>query len=330
LAQLSEQVVDRLDPERVLVVNLGLQNRGDFAAHRFDKHGRRVFHVNHPGGFDSAVVGAFLERLDHALGFETFYDAVFPNAMTSYGVRSHLLAMPELYNPRAPELQADDVWIPTALGPHDGRRLRAQVLPWWCPVDTVPERVEHDGPIRFVHVTGSAMQDRNGTRSLVAACAHVTVPCELVIVGTQQPFGDDARIGHVTVTRIARTPCWCDWLTLGDVLVMPRRYGWLSMPAFEAAAAGLPVVCCDRFPEHEWFGDIAPGLLVPTVGGPVAVPMKGGQILVSTAHPEYLAMTMDELASDPEKVTAYGRAFREWAEAHDWESVKAQWFAALR
>lgn len=328
LAQLSEQAIDRLDPERVLVVNMGQLNRGDFNPHRYDKHGRRVYHVNHPNGFDAAVTSAFLERLDHVFTAETFYDPTFPNMAMSYGVQTHLYAMPELYNPRAPELRADHLWLPYALGPHDGRRVRGQVLPWWCPTDTVPERVPHDGPLRFVHVTGSAMADRNGTKALLAACAHVEVPCDVIIVGQQQHFGDQASIGNVFVQRVPRVDCWCDWITLGDVLVMPRKYGWLSLPMYESAAAGMPIVCMDRFPEREWFAQW-PALLVPPVGGPIAVAMKGGSILVHTAHPEYLAAAMDYLAADLEKVERIGAEFRTWAEAHDWESVRPQWEAAF-
>lgn len=337
LAQLSEQVIDRLQPERVLVVSLGHLNRGAHDPHRYDAPGRRVFHTQHPGGFDSATLSGFLGGLTHAFTAETWYDRVLPDACVQWGVKRHIYIMPELYNARRAELAADHVWLPCGLGPNDGRRMPGVgILPWWSPTDapTVPrivaahqKSIASEGLVTFVHPTGQAMADRNGTASVLAAAAHMRAVARIVIVGNQQHFGERCTVGNVTIERVPRVEHWSEVYSLGDVLVLPRRYGWLSLPMFEAPAFGMPVVTTDVWPQREWFADMGQ-CLVKTVGAPAAIPMKGGSTLVWTADPRELAYAMDFLTRR-DVLQEASVLFAAWAKTHDWSTVERQWKEAF-
>lgn len=334
LAQLSEQVIARTDPDRVLVVDMGVLSRGHYDPYRYDRPGRRVYRmplrVEDGGDHVLAQLHGFFGDLDHAFTAETWYSPVVADVAAQFGARRHLYAMPELYRPNRRDLAAEHVWLPCPLGPHDSERFRARVLPWFSPTDVefmARPAPGDDGPVRFVHPTGSAMADRNGTKEVLAACAYVDVECELLIVGLPQTFGDECTIGKVHVRRIPRVDRWLDLYALGDVLVLPRRYGWLSLPMYEAAAAGMPVITTDVWPQNGWFADW-PDLLVPTAGPPDAVNMKGGSILVHTAHPQRLGQTMARMTS-PGRIEDVGFAFRRWAEDHDWRSVAETWKAAF-
>lgn len=329
LAHLTGQVIDRLQPERILVVDLGMRNRGQFDAHRYDGPGRRTFVVAHPYGWTDATVAAFLQSSSKCFSAETFYWPPFPDLARSYGVETHLYVMPELYNRTARELRADHAWLPCPTGPTDPRSIRAHVLPWWAPTDYMFHPSHHEAPVTFVHPTSIAMADRNGTRSLLAAAAHVQTECRIVLVGTTQPEGERWQVGPVTVEHHPRVDHWTDLYMLGDVLVLPRRFGWLSLPMFEAPAMGVPVITTDVWPQCDWFARW-PDLLVEVVRSPTAVPMKGGSILVQTAHPEYLAAAIDRLAAQPKQIRQLSIQFRQWAVDHDWSTVEAAWMGALR
>lgn len=330
LAQLTERVVEKLHPDRILVVDLGMHNRGPFYPHRYHDKASRVFTVQHPNGWNVAQTGAFLAGLTHVWSAETFYAPGFPNECVAYGATRHLYVMPELFNLYAPELKADRYWLPCAIGPEHAAHPRARILPWWTTTDTdTPKLLDSDGPLRLVHPTGTAMADRNGTRALLAACAHMHCEAIITIVGSHQEFGDpDMHIGPVTIRRIPRVDHWRSLYEYGDVLVLPRRYGWLSLPMYEAATFGMPVVTTQIWPQSEWFAEW-PELLVRPVGPPMSVRMKGGDVLVYTADPTDLAAALDWLACNPADVERIGAEFRRWAEDHDWTTVRADWKSAL-
>lgn len=330
LAQLTHQVIDRLKPDRVLVVDLGAQNRGRYDAHRYHDLASRVFTVQHPDGWNDAALHGFLGGLTHCFSAETFYAPRFPDVAVSYGVRTHLYVMPELFRLGSPELRADRYWYPCDTGPQHPmlRGTAVGILPWWSPTEQAGMfRDFPDPPLTFIHPTGAAMEDRNGTRAVLAACEHLQYEADVIIVGHAQRFGDQARIGKATVRRMSRVDDWTDLYRLGDVLLLPRRYGWLSLPMYEAAAFGMPVITTDLWPQSAWFADF-PDCLVRTNGTPEARNMKGGSILIAQADPLDLARAMDRIAY-PGTLPRYGSMIREWASAHDWPSVAPAWKEAL-
>ncbi|MDQ6613559.1 MAG: glycosyltransferase family 4 protein [Actinomycetota bacterium] len=82
------------------------------------------------------------------------------------------------------------------------------------------------------------------------ARAHGAVE-ELVVVGNETPA---PRPGLFAVGRLADEP-WADLLAGATALCYPTRYEGFGMPALEAAASGVPVVCARVGPLPEVMGD---------------------------------------------------------------------------
>ena len=107
-------------------------------------------------------------------------------------------------------------------------------------------------------------------------------------------------------------------------LVLPRRYGGLSLPVNEAAGAGLALVMTDTSPNpatwpiervdvERWTRQACPAGTVPS-----AVPSVRS-----------LAAAMDRLAGDHEQMDRARERSRTWAIEHSWEVLRPTVTAAL-
>jgi glycosyltransferase involved in cell wall biosynthesis len=76
---------------------------------------------------------------------------------------------------------------------------------------------------------------------------------DLVVVGSEVPA---ARPGLVVAGRVPDGE-WADLLAGATALCYPTRYEGFGMPALEAAASGVPVVCARVGPLPEVLGDAA-------------------------------------------------------------------------
>ena len=106
---------------------------------------------------------------------------------------------------------------------------------------------------RFLHVIGTAaMEDRNGTLDLLEAVKLSKADFELVIK-TQHPlsmnvFLDDPRVTY----EIDNVKDNNDLYSEFDVLLLPRRWGGLSLTMDEAMMSALPVLTTDISPNNDW------------------------------------------------------------------------------
>jgi hypothetical protein len=230
-------------------------------------------------------------------------------------------ANPELYRP-------DDLGAHVPVLPTHWERDRfppgTAILP--VPVDRVrlPPRRNPGTPVAtFLHVAAPAMLDRNGTDLVLAALPYVQAECRLLVhvpsgvpvphVLRRQPRG--LRVGNVEVmARAGVENYWDVWTEDVGALVLPRRYGGLSLTMQEAFSLALPVVTTDLDPQKGWMGTS----LVP-VKNPRPTPMKGGDFDVWTCDPHDLAIAMDRLATDADHAASLSeRADRQGATL-DWE-----------
>ena len=152
------------------------------------------------------------------------------------------------------------------------------------------------------------MLDRNGTDSLLDALRYCRTPFEVLVRGR-----DDLPV-TIGMTRITRLPpaahYWDAYPPEADLMVLPRRYGGLSLSMQEAAAAGLPTVTLDIEPQRQWTDPA--GLVAATVHRP-QVPRRGGRFDVWTCHPRALAHRLDDLAQHPEVVARMRAHALAWA-----------------
>lgn len=254
LAIQSKNFYDHMPVERVLLVR--------YPSHLLDCPERPEWYPGHfPIEYDSrfhqlneTLVRQFLEGLDVVFSVETPYDWRLPNWAREMGVKTVIQGNPEFYRNDQPEYahqaEPDAWWWPT---PWRLDRLpRGQVMP--VPMPDVPATAASDGPIRFLHVVGKrAYMDRNGTDIVIDALRAITEPCDVTISGFGWDLPEIALpIGSPVRLVVEREGVQNRWQMYADqhILLLPRRYGGLSLPALEAAVSGVAVVMPDVSPNE--------------------------------------------------------------------------------
>lgn len=301
-------------PDSTLVVELG-DLAAPFIEHR-DRYpeAKRIRwdgqHFTNP-----TLVRDWLEDVDVLYTAETLYDERLAGWCVAAGVRACLHINPELWRLGATERAAVSPWAPTAWR-LDRLPPSTRVVPVPVPLDRwpvpAPER-DNDEAV-FVHVVGKrAAGDRNGTSLLLAAVQRVSVPLRLRII-TQ-----DGRLPvprcHPAVHVERHTGGIEDYWRLyddADVLVMPRRYGGLCLPANEAAGAGLALIMSDVAPNHRW--PIEPVQIESTTS--LSVP--AGEISTASVHVGALTQALTRMATDTALRHQRQREARQWAQQMAW------------
>jgi glycosyltransferase involved in cell wall biosynthesis len=109
------------------------------------------------------------------------------------------------------------------------------------------------------------------------------------------------------------------------VLLLPRRYGGLSLPMMEALSCGIPVLMTDADPQR---AVLPPGMLVRSHESR-RFQGQSGIIPLSDADVPTLAARLDALSRDAGAVERLSKEADLLAEAMSWEHVAAGWFALL-
>lgn len=272
-------------------------------------------------------VRQWLDGLDVVYTAETPYSWRIPQWAHNAGCRVVVHANPEQLDRPSSQVEHITWWAPT---PWRLEHLPAgtRVVPMPVAADRFPQREPADGPVTFVHSAGhEAQHDRNGTRLVAAVARDLAEQCRLVIYGQDGNLPRVRLHGGQTNVDVELHPGgvenYWDQYQGGDVLVMPRRYGGLCLPAQEALAAGMAVVMTDCSPNEIWPG---PRLPVSDV-----CPMRArcGQVDVHSADQDTLRATMDRLARDGDLLCRLKREARVWAAEHSWEALLAVWRAEL-
>ena len=108
---------------------------------------------------------------------------------------------------------------------------------------------------RFLHVIGHpATNDRNGTKDLLAALPFIT--SSVTVTLTCQSSKYIPEIGQLPSNVTVHKRCgdvenYWELYDGQDVLILPRRYGGLCLPAQESIGAGMPVIMPDVSP-NQW------------------------------------------------------------------------------
>lgn len=251
---------------------------------------------------------------------ETPYWPNLPIALAGIGTRTVVTANPELLRPTP---HATTV-LPTSW---HAERLGLPVVPHPAPVGDIPVIAPPEVARRFLHVGAPAMRDRNGTDVVLRACELYRGPTIAVVLAGEGIAW--VNIPHhspnVILTTTAPVGDWQDLYTHGDVLLLPRRYGGLCLPALEAAAAGMSIVMTDLAPQSGWSGVDS---CVSAAPGPM-VPMAGGNFDVARPDPQSLADAMLAYASSPARMAAGARQASRWAASLAWPEVEPLWREVL-
>lgn len=186
-----------------------------------------------------------------------------------------------------------------------------QYLPVPIATDRIKRR-EITEARRFVHIAGHrAYLDRNGTNIVTESIKFVR--------------NKDIEI-KVYDQSVKEVPNYWDLYREGDVLLLPRIYGGLSLQLQEAAAAGMPVVVTEEDPYAKEDCSI-------TVPGPYMHDLikLRAEIQTHSASPQRLGETIDRLAGYDSIKHLSDQAY-DWAQGRSWKNMKQKYldtFAAL-
>lgn len=113
--------------------------------------------------------------------------------------------------------------------------------------------MKRTGKKRFVHVIGTgAAEDRNGTFDVLDAVKLAKGDFELVIKSQHNLpmslFLDDPRVTYDVANQIDQNDLYKDF----DAMILPRRWGGLSLTMDEALMSGLPVLMTDIVPNRNY------------------------------------------------------------------------------
>lgn len=329
LSAQGQQMIDLLNPDKVVCVDAGSAGRGPSQPpDAVLRHPDRAIQVTVGGdGLRQAV--DWLRGCEAVWTPEGFPWLGMPRKASARGIALRCHANPELFlwsrSDEGVSFALPTVW--------EQERMGLPVVPHPTPVgdrlfDVLAEaNAAKTGPVeRVLHVAAPAMLDRNGTQVVLDACrAYTGAPFTLVVAGSgltgRHAFDLPDKIGAVTVERLPELVDRHAMYDDVDLLVLPRRYGGLCLVAFEAAAAGVPVVMPDLSPQNTWSGVAT----FPVGSAHHVEPMRGGRFHVHEPDPDALAGMLDACTAKPSLRAVWSDRAREWAESLSWPHVRRVW-----
>ena len=315
LGNLTYEAFLHLKPEVTLVVQTR-PCRGKPHPQAFEEAWTKTFTTTNP--VDDKTWEFFARQADTWWTAETWYNDNAEQIIRAADRKSVLYAMPELFSGS----QADEVWNPT---PYLSSRNRLDdVMPW----PTSPPGIWglKTKVRRLLHISGGAQYDRNGTETFLAALKLLETPCEVMLHQPDQLYrASPAALADIPEHVVVRqTRDYVESMNTlyrwADMLVLPRRYAGLCLPAFEALGHGCLVMMPEADPQVWW-----PVLTVPAQKKRPAR-MKGGRVPMVEIEPSVLAQKIDLAmeASVPNVVRQSERG-RKWCEEQAWENQIDKW-----
>jgi hypothetical protein len=335
LASMSVEAHRHLHPARTLLIDLGERGRGDCSVESYVAHqyqGMEIYQTTFAGGLPTRALEWFCgPGVDTIYVPEYLYDSRLLPMAKQAGIRVVVHAMPELapWATTAPQqlersAPRPELAIPTRW--REDTLPGARLLPVPVARDRLPYR-QRTSVTHLHHVTGAAMLDRAGSAILLAALPHVTRDCLLTIRTERELIIPPAP--HVDVEVLTdRTENYWESYPEMDLLVVPRRYGGLSLPFQEAASLGVPTLMLDSDP----YASAPFAITIPSKPGRDA-PMKGGIVPVFDADPRDLALMIDRAVVGElrETIASLSLGANAWAERHAWDSrLGAEWCSFLQ
>lgn len=309
LGNQTKELVDMLQPEKVMLINSAPFNKNKQYPERYYKYDPqyvRGFPKNHD-------IQAFLKNLDAVLTCETFYGSTFIPLAKKMNVKTFLQYNYEfLDNLQNPRLDLPDVLLGPSLWGFEAVLKafgdRSKVI--HLPPPTTPSLFNvaktnnfNKDHKRLLHIGGKAAHlDRNGTNTIIDMLKYSKADYEIVIKSQSQL---DINIKDSRLSIDTKSPENREDLYSGfDAMVLPRRYAGLCLPMNEALLSGLPVFMTDISPNNtilpkEW--------LVKSTK--INEFKARTEIDVYEANPEMLAELIDNYIDSSNKLDQKQKAF---------------------
>lgn len=263
--------------------------------------------------YDEKQVLKFLKEIDILFILETPFRWEIVDIAKRMGIKFVMMPMHEC-TPQILPIIPDGIINPSHLDQEN------YPLGTYIPVP-IPSRVVWHQRTKiqtYVHNAGHlGMRGRNGTKELLEAVKLSEKPYKLLVRGQEEL----ARIAHTfkdprVVFEVGTLPFDKLWST-GDAFIFPERFNGLSLPLQEARAAGMYVMCQDRFPMNEWLPIEG---LIPVGYERVDRIGDGCPYIDSIPSPEYIAKKLD--ACYGRDITQYSYNGKVWAERTSWSVLR--------
>lgn len=263
----------------------------------------------------------FCKSMDRMLYFETPFDWTLLDECRRAGVKTFLMPMFECMPAKLPS-QPDHFINPSLLDqqyyPH------GMFVP--IPVEGIPWRQRTKAEV-FVHNAGhGGLKGRNGTAEVVDAFNdHVKSEAKLLLRAQDSSTCSRKFLNPDKISCQFGTIHYENLWTEGDVFLFPEKFNGLSLPLQEARAAGMLVMCGDRFPMNTW---LPRECLIPVKEyrqnkiGPPYNTFEEAQF-----DPRMIAAVVDEWYG--RDIEEYSRQGKEWAESMSWATLKPRYLEVL-
>lgn len=308
------EVCRGFEPHKILVLRDPGSERQGFAAHPERFPGQPVVSFNRDRErLNERTCREFLDGLDVVYSAETYYDWNFCNWARDMAVATVLHVNPEFYfHWNHPGVPKPSTWWSATDWRLDHLPNGTQVVPMPVPLDRWGTPDFDHNPRKVLHVGGlEAIMDRNGT-NLVAATDRLADDINFVVTVQGKRAGVKAH-------KVNTKDYWDLYNDDCPVMVMPRRFGGLCLPAIEAVGAGKLVVMPDASPNRMW-----PILPIPCRLDRKVLECQGGKVPLVATDPSRIVAVLREVF-DADRVGDLRRESYRWAQQNSWPELKQFW-----
>lgn len=319
LGNQTRRLAQMLKPERLLVIN----------SRSFSKNNTQ--HFEWYDGFSGYTVDGFpnnrevrifLRGLTHVVLAENPLNWSLISEARRMGIKTYIQSNYEFCdNLNDPTLPLPDkflmpsYWMIDEMNKRFGDDRVCYLPPPLFPTECEAARTvnfSRSGPRRFLHIVGTlAAADRNGTLDILRALPYTTASFSLIIKSQHPLPGEYMVHDHRLTYKIGNERDPVDLYRDFDALILPRRYGGLSLTCNEALMSGMPVIMPDISPNN---GLLPREWLVPA--------QRSGELLTRapiplyTTPPKLLAAKIDWLCDtdlEDHKTQAFQIAFDQFS-----------------
>ena len=297
-------------------------------------HGRHKTHkewypqseeiTNLRGNDDRQRMIDFAANCDVMLFFETPFIWNLIDDCRHIGVKTALMVMHECLHSKVWQHKPDLFLCPSLLDLEVIDKSHSGCMQMFLPVPVEYPWRQRERARVFVHNSGhGGLKGRNGAAELLEAWQYVKSPAQLIV--RSQANINAPKSGLDNVKMMIGTVPHDQLFNEGDVFVFPEKFNGLSLPLQEARAAGMLVMCGDRFPMNTW------------LPREPLIPVQGYiKERISTIYPEYdralfdprdIAATID--AWYDKNISGYSSDGLAWAYNNSWAVLKPRYITAL-
>ena len=308
---------DHLKPDKTLVVDISMLNgKGQNFGWYTDSYLSR-------GIPSTAVLDGFLNDLDVVLTAETPYNYKLYSMARDRGVKTAVVYNYEFFDWfKYPEYPLPDLLIAPSKWhfkevDNFAKSKRVKHIYLHHPVDRkdFPFLLRHTA--KPLHIAGNpAAHDRNGTWDFIQAVPNGTV------VTQSEDLAKHLRWRYRNCRVLTNIELSSSMYKLGDVLILPRKYGGNCLPLNEALSCGLPVIMPDISPNNELLPKewLLPAMITDTFTPRTSIDIYSVQI---DAIRDKLKWFEDN------DIQEQSRKADEIAESISWDTLKPKWVEAL-